>query len=94
MDATDGERVRRPSRDRQTRLSWVLAGAATLLLVGFLAGMSWAPGLWSHRLHGEVLTVGMVAGLIVIAACLLLTAIYLHRCRVEFDPHAQTSRRD
>lgn len=79
---------------RRGRLAWSLTLAAFGLLAGFIVGLSWGASLFGRPLAaGGVVTIGMLAGLGLIGACLVLTGFYLHRCTAEFEP-AQKRLRD
>ncbi|MBI2970133.1 MAG: DUF485 domain-containing protein [Gammaproteobacteria bacterium] len=70
---------------RRSRFAWTLALIPAVLLVGFLACLAWAPGFMGRPAWG-VFSVGMLWGLIIIAAGLAITWWYLHHSENVFEP--------
>lgn len=70
---------------RRSRFAWVLALIPAALLTGFLACLAWAPGFMGRPAWG-VFSIGMLWGLLIIAAGLAITAWYLHHSENVFEP--------
>lgn len=70
---------------RRSRFAWAIALIPPALLIGFLACLAWAPGIMARPVAG-VFTIGMTWGLVIIAASLVLTRLYLHHSETVFEP--------
>ncbi len=71
---------------RRGRLSWALSIFVYAMLIGFIAACSWAPDFFSQPiLDTSIFSLGMLAGLILIFSCIVLTWFYLHQCNTEFE---------
>jgi len=72
---------------RRRVLAWTLTSTAFGLLVVFIAVMSWAPGLFARTVAAKgFISIGMIAGLVLISACLVMTFYYLRKCDKDFEP--------
>lgn len=77
----------RKLQKRRSRYAWSFASVSFLSLVIFIGLATWAPDLYARQLFSSgFFTAGMAAGLAILIICIVLTAAYLHRCNVEFDP--------
>lgn len=71
---------------RRSRLGWGLAAAVLAAYYGFIAAIAFAPTWLVTPLNDEtVLTVGIVAGLAVIALSISLTGVYVWWANSHFD---------
>ncbi len=63
---------------------WTLAIIILAIYYGFIAVVAFAPQVISTKLSGDI-TVGIVVGLAIILASILLTGIYVMRANSEYD---------
>lgn len=63
---------------------WTLAIITLIIYYGFIAIVAFAPGVISARVFGDI-TVGIILGLAIILASILLTGIYVVRANGEYD---------
>ncbi len=63
---------------------WTLAIITLIIYYGFIAVIAFAPGVISTRVFGDI-TVGIILGLAIILASILLTGIYVMRANSEYD---------
>ncbi len=71
---------------RRGRLSWALALAMAGIYFGFMMLVAFGRPFLARPLGDGPLTVGMLAGLAVVAAAFALTAYYVRVANREFDP--------
>ncbi len=86
------QRLRALARDR-TRIGLVLTASVFLVYFGFIAAVAWArPLLGTLVVPG--LSVGILAGALVIVASWLLTWVYVRWANTRYDPalHALKGR--
>jgi uncharacterized membrane protein (DUF485 family) len=65
-------------------LGWTLAVITLAMYYGYIAIVAFAPSLISVKLFGMI-TVGIVLGVAIILASILLTGIYVMRANAEYD---------
>ena len=65
-------------------LGWTLAIITLVMYYGFIAIVAFAPGLIALRVAGYI-TVGIILGVAIILASILLTGIYVLRANSEYD---------
>ena len=68
-------------------LSWTLTILVLIIYFGFILMIAYAPGFLTQPISaGSVIPVGMLIGVGVIIASVVLTAIYVTRANNTFDP--------
>jgi uncharacterized membrane protein (DUF485 family) len=65
-------------------LGWTLAVITLVMYYGYIAIVAFAPSLIAAPLFGSI-TVGIVLGVAIILASILLTGIYVMRANAEYD---------
>ena len=65
-------------------LGWTLAIITLIMYYGYIAIVAFAPSLIAAPLFGSI-TVGVVLGIAIILASILLTGIYVMRANAEYD---------
>jgi uncharacterized membrane protein (DUF485 family) len=65
-------------------LGWTLAIITLVMYYGYIAIVAFAPSLIAVPLFGSI-TVGIVLGVAIILASILLTGIYVMRANAEYD---------
>lgn len=76
-------------RARDT-LAWTLTVLVLIIYFGFILMIAYAPGFLTQPIAaGSVIPVGMLVGVGVILASVVLTAIYVTRANNTFDPLIQ-----
>jgi uncharacterized membrane protein (DUF485 family) len=65
-------------------LGWTLSIITLVMYYGFIAIVAFAPSLIAVPLFGSI-TVGIVLGVAIILASILLTGIYVVRANAEYD---------
>jgi uncharacterized membrane protein (DUF485 family) len=65
-------------------LGWTLAAITLVMYYGYIAIVAFAPSLIAAPLFGSI-TVGIVLGIAIILASILLTGIYVMRANAEYD---------
>jgi len=65
-------------------LGWTLAIITLVMYYGYIAIVAFAPALIALPLFGSV-TIGIVLGVAIILASILLTGIYVMRANAEYD---------
>jgi uncharacterized membrane protein (DUF485 family) len=65
-------------------LGWTLAIITLVMYYGYVAIVAFAPSLIALPLFGSI-TVGIVLGVAIILASILLTGIYVMRANAEYD---------
>ena len=65
-------------------LGWTLAIITLVMYYGYIAIVAFAPSLIAVPLFGAI-TVGIVLGVAIILASILLTGIYVMRANAEYD---------
>src|SRR5271165_3356346 len=63
---------------------WTLAIITLVMYYGFIAIVAFAPSIISAKLFGTI-TIGIVLGVAIILASILLTGIYVVRANAEYD---------
>jgi uncharacterized membrane protein (DUF485 family) len=63
---------------------WTLAIITLVIYYGFLAVVAFAPQVISTKVSGDI-TIGIIIGVAVILASILLTGIYVLRANSEYD---------
>jgi uncharacterized membrane protein (DUF485 family) len=69
--------------DRKT-FGWTLAIITLVMYYGFIAIIAFAPSIISVKIFGSI-TIGIVLGIAIIVASILLTGIYVLRANSEYD---------
>jgi uncharacterized membrane protein (DUF485 family) len=73
-------------RERDT-LAWTLTVLVLLIYFGFILAVAFAPGFLTKPIsENSVIPVGMLIGVGVILASVVLTGIYVRRANSTFDP--------
>ncbi len=68
-------------------LAWTLSGCVLVIYFGFILLVAFAPGFLSQKISStSVIPVGMLIGVGVIVASVILTGIYVRRANNTFDP--------
>jgi uncharacterized membrane protein (DUF485 family) len=65
-------------------LGWTLAVITLIMYYGYIAIVAFVPSLIATLLFGSI-TVGIVLGVAIILASILLTGIYVLRANAEYD---------
>jgi uncharacterized membrane protein (DUF485 family) len=65
-------------------LGWTLAIITLVMYYGYIAIVAFAPGLIAVPLFGSI-TVGIVLGVAIILASILLTGLYVMRANSKYD---------
>jgi uncharacterized membrane protein (DUF485 family) len=65
-------------------LGWTLAIITLIMYYGYIAIVAFVPSLIATPLFGSI-TVGIVLGVAIILASILLTGIYVMRANAEYD---------
>ena len=65
-------------------LGWTLAAITLVMYFGYIAIVAFVPSLIAVPLFGSI-TVGIVLGVAIIVASILLTGIYVMRANAEYD---------
>jgi uncharacterized membrane protein (DUF485 family) len=65
-------------------LGWTLAIITLVMYYGYIAIVAFAPSVIAAPLFGSI-TVGIVLGVAIILASILLTGIYVMRANAEYD---------
>ncbi len=63
---------------------WTLAIITLVIYYGFIAIVAFAPGVISTKVFGDI-TVGIIIGVAIILASIVLTGIYVMRANSEYD---------
>jgi uncharacterized membrane protein (DUF485 family) len=63
---------------------WTLAIITLVIYYGFIAIIAFAPGIISVKVTGDI-TIGIILGVAIIVASILLTGIYVMRANSEYD---------
>jgi len=64
--------------------AWMLSIIMLVIYYGFIALVAFAPTVIAVKLFGSI-TVGLVLGLAIILAAIVLTGVYVLRANAEFD---------
>ena len=64
--------------------AWMLSIIMLVIYYGFIALVAFAPTVIAVKLFGSI-TVGLVLGLAIILAAIILTGVYVLRANAEFD---------
>ncbi len=69
------------------RLAWTLSALVLIIYFGFILLVAFAPGFLTSPISStSVIPIGMVVGVAVIVASVVLTGIYVRRANSTFDP--------
>jgi|SRR5271165_937777 len=63
---------------------WTLAIVTLIIYYGFIGVVAFAPGIISTKVFGDI-TIGIIIGVAIILASILLTGIYVMRANSEYD---------
>jgi uncharacterized membrane protein (DUF485 family) len=63
---------------------WLLAIITLVMYYGYIAIVAFAPSIISTRVSGDI-TIGIIMGVAIILASILLTGIYVLRANSEYD---------
>ncbi len=63
---------------------WTLAIITLIIYYGFIAIVAFAPGIISIRVAGDI-TLGIIIGIAIILASIVLTGVYVMRANSEYD---------
>jgi uncharacterized membrane protein (DUF485 family) len=69
--------------ERKT-FGWTLTIITLVIYYGFIAVVAFAPGIISIKVFGDI-TVGVIVGVAIILASILLTGIYVMRANSQYD---------
>jgi uncharacterized membrane protein (DUF485 family) len=73
-------------KERDT-LAWTLTVLVLIIYFGFILAVAFAPGFLTQPISAtSVIPVGMLIGVGVIVASVVLTGIYVYRANSTFDP--------
>ncbi len=73
-------------KERDT-LAWTLTALVLVIYFGFILLVAFAPGLLTQPISAtSVIPVGMLVGVGVIVASVVLTGVYVYRANTVFDP--------
>lgn len=76
-------------KERDT-LAWTLTVLVLVIYFGFILLVAFAPGLLTKPISAtSVIPIGVLAGVGVIVASIVLTGIYVRRANTTFDPLIQ-----
>jgi uncharacterized membrane protein (DUF485 family) len=76
-------------------LAWTLSACVLVLYFGFILLIAFAPGVLTQPISAtSVIPVGMLIGVGVILASIVLTAIYVQQANSKFDPMIEAIMRD
>ena len=64
--------------------AWMLSIIMLVIYYGFIALVAFAPTVIAVKLFGSI-TIGLVLGLAIILAAIILTGVYVLRANAEFD---------
>ena len=64
--------------------SWTLTIITLVIYYGFIAIVAFAPGVISAKVAGDI-TIGIILGVAIILASIVLTGIYVMRANDEYD---------
>ena len=64
--------------------AWMLSIIMLVIYYGFIALVAFAPTVIAIKLFGSI-TIGLVLGLAIILAAIVLTGVYVLRANAEFD---------
>jgi uncharacterized membrane protein (DUF485 family) len=64
--------------------AWMLSIIMLVIYYGFIALVAFAPTVIAVKLFGSI-TIGLVLGLAIILAAIVLTGVYVLRANAEFD---------
>ena len=71
---------------RRRRLAWIMAAVILVLYSGFILLVAFAPDLLGRPIaEGQVTTIGIPLGLLLIIASIALTGIYVRRANTVYD---------
>jgi uncharacterized membrane protein (DUF485 family) len=68
----------------RTTFGWTLSIIMLVIYYGFIALVAFAPSVIAVKVAGSI-TLGIVLGLAIILAAILLTGIYVMRANAEYD---------
>ena len=63
---------------------WTLTIITLVIYYGFIAVVAFAPGIISTKVFGDI-TIGIIVGVAIILASILLTGVYVMRANSEYD---------
>jgi uncharacterized membrane protein (DUF485 family) len=73
-------------KERDT-LAWTLSALVLIIYFGFVLAVAFAPGFLTQPISAtSVIPVGMLIGVGVIVASVVLTGIYVYKANSTFDP--------
>jgi len=76
-------------------LAWTLSACVLVLYFGFVLLIAFAPGVLTQPISDtSVIPVGMLVGVGVILASIVLTGVYVNRANNKFDPMIDAIMRD
>lgn len=85
---------RRLIKQRDT-LAWTLTACVLVLYFGFILSIAFAPEFLTRPISAtSVIPVGMLVGVGVIVASIVLTGIYVQQANSKFDPMIEELMRD
>ena len=76
-------------------LAWTLSACVLVLYFGFVLAIAFAPEFLTQPISAtSVVPVGMLVGVGVIVASIILTGIYVSQANTKFDPMIEAIMRD
>ena len=69
---------------KRKSFGWTLAIVTLVIYYGFIAVVAFAPGIISVKVAGEI-TIGIIIGVAIILASIVLTGVYVIRANSEYD---------
>ena len=68
----------------RTSFGWTMSIIMLVIYYGFIALVAFAPSVIAVKIAGSI-TIGIILGLAIILAAILLTGIYVMRANAEYD---------
>ncbi len=68
----------------RTSFGWMMSIIMLVIYYGFIALVGFAPSVIAVKIAGSI-TIGIILGLAIILAAILLTGIYVMRANAEYD---------
>jgi len=90
-----GNPVYRQLTQQRDSLAWILSACVLVLYFGFVLMVAFAPDTLTQPISStSVIPVGMLVGVGVIVASIILTGIYVRQANSKFDPMIEELMRD
>jgi uncharacterized membrane protein (DUF485 family) len=87
--------IYRQLTQQRDALGWTLTACVLVLYFGFVLMIALAPDVLTQPISStSVVPVGMLIGVGIIVACIILTGIYVQQANSKFDPMIEELMRD